>query len=346
MIRQRRVGSVMPEQRRQAPLQGSPMQQQKKGLLSQAGNLGASAAAKTALAGTPFAFLAPLAGSLFAEGGPVQQAADPVMQLVEAVLSGQVSPEQALQMMIEAGVPQEQAMQILQEVLGAAQQQGAQAPQPAQQAPLEGGAPLMNRGGKAQPSLAEQINWGGKYDKKKKDSEHAWYDPRRYLNDGGMIGHNPDTFINGQIASVHYPTPVSAQNAPVSLNQGGPISINPANKGQFTNRAQAAGMGTQAYANKVMNAPLGEYPPEVRKQANFARNASKWNEGGRVPISSTQPHGPMHLSEGGEIEIGISEAPVKMMKKKKVRGSHSDETEVHYDTSVPPMTEAALIALS
>ena len=58
----------------------------------------------------------------------------------------------------------------------------------------------------------------------------------------------------------------------------GGISINPANKGKFTAKAQAAGMGVQAYASKVLNAPEGKFSASTRKQANFARNASKWKK--------------------------------------------------------------------
>ena len=65
------------------------------------------------------------------------------------------------------------------------------------------------------------------------------------FNDGGMVGHrmaggqfmggiehkgsggavtgmSPDTFINGQIKSKHYPTPAAAMNHPTHLNVGGP----------------------------------------------------------------------------------------------------------------------------
>ena len=43
-------------------------------------------------------------------------------------------------------------------------------------------------------------------------------------------------------------------------------------------------MGVQEYARKVMGAPEGKYSPETRRQANFARNASKWKKesGGSV----------------------------------------------------------------
>ena len=71
--------------------------------------------------------------------------------------------------------------------------------------------------------------------------------------------------------------------------EGGKIKLNPANKGKFTAKAKAAGMGTQAYAKKVLSDPNAS--AETRKQANFARNAAKWhkNEGGMVgPLSSVK----------------------------------------------------------
>lgn len=55
-----------------------------------------------------------------------------------------------------------------------------------------------------------------------------------------------------------------------------PIHINPEKAGVFTAKAKAAGMSVQAYANKIMNAPIGKYSPQLRKQANFARNAKKF----------------------------------------------------------------------
>jgi len=67
----------------------------------------------------------------------------------------------------------------------------------------------------------------------------------------------------------------------------GGIYINPANKGKFTAKAKRAGMGVQEFAGKVLGAPEGRYSASTRKQANFARNASKWSK-----------------QMGGEIEIG------------------------------------------
>jgi len=55
------------------------------------------------------------------------------------------------------------------------------------------------------------------------------------------------------------------------------IHIKPSHEGDFTAKANAAGMGVQAYASKVLNAPEGQYDPSTRRQANFAHNAASWN---------------------------------------------------------------------
>lgn len=54
------------------------------------------------------------------------------------------------------------------------------------------------------------------------------------------------------------------------------IKINPAHKGEFTAKAKAAGMSVQEYASKVL-ANKGKYPASTVKQANFAKNARKFN---------------------------------------------------------------------
>lgn len=56
-----------------------------------------------------------------------------------------------------------------------------------------------------------------------------------------------------------------------------PIAIKPSHKGLFTAKANKAGMSVQGEASKVLSAPKGQYSPAARKQANFAKNASKWH---------------------------------------------------------------------
>lgn len=56
-----------------------------------------------------------------------------------------------------------------------------------------------------------------------------------------------------------------------------PIKINPANKGKFTEKANAAGESVQGFAADVLK-PGSEASPATKKQANFARNAAKWKK--------------------------------------------------------------------
>lgn len=53
------------------------------------------------------------------------------------------------------------------------------------------------------------------------------------------------------------------------------IRIKPQNRGKFKAKAKRAGMGVQAYARKVL-AKGSRASAATRRQANFARNASKW----------------------------------------------------------------------
>ena len=55
------------------------------------------------------------------------------------------------------------------------------------------------------------------------------------------------------------------------------IHIKPSHKGLFTAKAKAAGMGVQAYADKVLSKKSGA-SAATRRQANFARQAKKWNK--------------------------------------------------------------------
>lgn len=59
--------------------------------------------------------------------------------------------------------------------------------------------------------------------------------------------------------------------------QRSPIKINPKNKGKFTASAKKAGKSVQAHAQAVLDDPNAS--PKLKKRANFARNAAKWNKG-------------------------------------------------------------------
>ena len=53
------------------------------------------------------------------------------------------------------------------------------------------------------------------------------------------------------------------------------ILIKPSKRGTFTKAAKSHGMSVKGFANKVLKNP-DKYSTDMRKKANFARNASKW----------------------------------------------------------------------
>lgn len=60
-------------------------------------------------------------------------------------------------------------------------------------------------------------------------------------------------------------------------NSGKDIYIKPSKRGTFTKAAKQHGMSVQGFANMVLRNP-SKYSAAMRKKANFARNASKWNK--------------------------------------------------------------------
>lgn len=90
-------------------------------------------------------------------------------------------------------------------------------------------------------------------------------------------------FAGRVLANKESYSPAMVKKANFARNFGGRhnegksgIHIKPENRGKFTASANRAGMGVQAFANKVLSAPEGEYSPTLRKRANFARNAKKF----------------------------------------------------------------------
>jgi len=70
-------------------------------------------------------------------------------------------------------------------------------------------------------------------------------------------------------------TPTSFSPLGNAFADGGGIHIKPSHKGLFTEKANRAGMGVQAYASHVL-ANKEDYPSSTVKQANFAKNAAGW----------------------------------------------------------------------
>lgn len=70
---------------------------------------------------------------------------------------------------------------------------------------------------------------------------------------------------------------------------GGDIHISPENRGKFTSYANSKGESVREAASSVLSNPNAS--PTLKKRANFARNAAKWNraEGGTVDPPGDQP---------------------------------------------------------
>ena len=62
-----------------------------------------------------------------------------------------------------------------------------------------------------------------------------------------------------------------------NYNSGKDIRIKPSKRGTFIKAAKYHGMSVQGFANRVLKNP-SKYSADIRKKANFARNASKWNK--------------------------------------------------------------------
>ena len=62
-----------------------------------------------------------------------------------------------------------------------------------------------------------------------------------------------------------------------NYNSGKDIRIKPSKRGTFTKAAKQHGISVQGFANRVLRNP-SKYSAAMRKKANFARNASKWNK--------------------------------------------------------------------
>ena len=60
------------------------------------------------------------------------------------------------------------------------------------------------------------------------------------------------------------------------FESGKDINIKKSKRGTFTKAAKQHGMSVQGFANRVLRNP-SKYSVAMRKKANFARNASKWN---------------------------------------------------------------------
>lgn len=113
---------------------------------------------------------------------------------------------------------------------------------------------------------------------------NPYTDAMMEMQDGGK----PEWLIRAQLKAQGY-NGSALENKLAQMKRGG-IHINPKNKGKFTAKAKAAGMGVQAFANKVLGAPEGQYSGATRKQANFARvfGGRNYQVGGEYQMSAQE----------------------------------------------------------
>lgn len=220
-----------------------------------------------------------------AQMGGVQQSQDgQMMQLVAAYAQMQgVDPQQIMAQLQQMTAPEQE--QAIQQMVDAVQNQSEQATQFSQPIMRGGGnMPCYECGGMYAyggemggpvdlPAMPVDVyglpNYGGG-GAMRGYVNNPYVEDMMEMQDGGK----PEWLIRAQLKAQGYAGNALEQKMQ-QMRQGG-ININPANKGKFTAKAKAAGMGVQAFASKVLGAPEGKYSPATRKQANFARNASKW----------------------------------------------------------------------
>lgn len=127
-----------------------------------------------------------------------------------------------------------------------------------------------------------------------KESEERPFDPISTRGRDAMLGR----LQQAQEAQKYIDKADEAMNEIFDINElgdilyaeGGGIHIKPSKRGTFTAAAKKHGKGVQEFARQVL-ANKENYSSAMVKKANFARNASKWHDGGgwieqKVPFTS------------------------------------------------------------
>lgn len=101
--------------------------------------------------------------------------------------------------------------------------------------------------------------------------------------------------------------------------EGGGIHIKPSKRGTFTAAAKKHGKGVQEFARQVL-ANKENYSSAMVKKANFARNASKWHDGGgwieqKVPFTSTLGNDIPDLAQASEETLSYDRPTAKRPKR-------------------------------
>lgn len=86
-----------------------------------------------------------------------------------------------------------------------------------------------------------------------------------------------DNFNLNDLRYAVIPTIAGGYSVRSNYNSGKDIHIKKSKRGTFTKAAKQHGMSVQGFANRVLRNP-SKYSAAMRKKANFARNASKWNK--------------------------------------------------------------------
>ena len=156
-----------------------------------------------------------------------------------------------------------------------------------------------------------------------KESEERPFDPISKRGRDAMLGR----LQQAQEAQKSIDKADEAMNEIFDLNElgdilyaeGGSIHIQPSKRGTFTAAAKKRGKGVQEFARQVL-ANKDNYSSAMVKKANFARNASKWHDGGgwieqKVPFTSTLGNDMPNLAQASKEALSYDRPTAKRPKR-------------------------------
>lgn len=156
-----------------------------------------------------------------------------------------------------------------------------------------------------------------------KESEERPFDPISKRGRDAMLGR----LQQAQEAQKSIDKADEAMNEIFDLNElgdilyaeGGSIHIQPSKRGTFTAAAKKRGKGVQEFARQVL-ANKDNYSSAMVKKANFARNASKWHDGGgwieqKVPFTSTLGNDMPDLAQASKEALSYDRPTTKRPKR-------------------------------
>lgn len=225
-------------------------------------------------------------------GGAQQSQEEQIMQLIAVFAQMQnVDPEQIVAQLQEMSPDEQQ--QALQQMVQVVQESAGDQQEQQMPAMRGGGIPCFECGGTYQsggmmygdtmggpvgvPAMPVDVYglpiYGG--GGMKGYVSNPYVEDMMEMQDGGK----PSWLVKAQLEAQGFSgNALQTKMRALNKKKVGGIQINPANKGKFTAKANAADMSVQGFASKVLNAPEGRYSPATRRQANFARNAANWKK--------------------------------------------------------------------